>query len=66
MNIKRTIITVLFLTASSTTFASDYIGLQCEYKFEGSDWKNSFIIDMENRASEYKSKTRDGKKKTNV
>ena len=61
MNIKRTIITALFLTASSTAFASNYIGLQCEFKFEGDNWKKSFIVDMKNRVSEYKSKTRDGK-----
>ena len=61
MKMKTKIITILFLTASSSSFAADYIGLACEYKFEGADWKNSFIIDMKNGVSEYKFTDRNGK-----
>jgi hypothetical protein len=61
MNIRGKIILILFLTTSSSVFAADYVGLQCGFKFDGLDLKNSFIIDMKSGVSEYKLTNREGK-----
>ncbi len=42
-------------------FSAEYVGLEYEYKFDGLEWKNSFIIDMKNGVSEYKFSGKDGK-----
>lgn len=57
---KSIFITVALLFFSIGSYASDYVGLECKFSFDGRDWKNIFIVDMENGISEMKFTQRDG------